>query len=383
MEFSDHQRLFLAAVCKHFHETGTWPTYGFLDKSLRQHRGLDVEEVGKELDGFMHDSSHAPPSGWDPKQTITMNVSALTTCQATGIYPGLETDLGAFIQLISLCIDRFERGEDEEPITSGEFLELLIENNLDELENMVAGAYQLILVEGFYVSAALSSNNSTPWTFTLPRSIRKYRDVTNIEEYLAVRANLLRSSLNSYGAVPSSSWPSQLPRDIVGLVELVDGQLISAATTNDTSQQADTWNANQRGVSKPKIFVSHSSKDATFASKLVNHLKAAGADAWMDVNDLGAGNFQQGISKALDECEWFILVLTQNALDSQWVLQEVDAANRLKNQGQIRNLIFIKADAGSHKVPPLWGVYNILDGVADYGMALIRTLKAVGLLSAT
>jgi len=135
---------------------------------------------------------------------------------------------------------------------------------------------------------------------------------------------------------------------------------------------------------RPRIFVSHSSKDVTFASKLVDHLNAAGAQAWMDVNDLGAGSFQQGISKALDECEWFVLVLTQNTLDSQWVRQEVDAANRLKNQGQIRNLIFIKADAGKHtKVPSLWGVYNILDGIADYGMALIRTLKAVGLLSAT
>lgn len=31
MEFSEHQWLFLAAACKHFHETGTWPTYGSID----------------------------------------------------------------------------------------------------------------------------------------------------------------------------------------------------------------------------------------------------------------------------------------------------------------------------------------------------------------
>jgi hypothetical protein len=144
MEFSDHQRLFLAAVCKHFHETGAWPTYGLLEKTLRQHRDLDVEEIGKELDGFMHDSFHAPLAGWDPKQTIMMNVSALTTCQEMDIYPELETDLGAFIQLIGLCIDRFEREEDEEPITSGDLREHLIENNLDVLKDKVANAFQLI-----------------------------------------------------------------------------------------------------------------------------------------------------------------------------------------------------------------------------------------------
>jgi TIR domain len=249
---------------------------------------------------------------------------------------------------------------------------------------MHSSSFQLILVEGFHASAALSSDDPTPWTFTLPRSIRKYRDVTNIEEYLAVRAKLLRSSLNSYGVSTTySNLSDQFHGVTTTMVDLGDMQPTPSANLLDTSQQAATLNERQRSVSKPKIFVSHSSKDAVFASKLVEHLKAAGADAWMDVNDLGAGNFQQRISEALDECEWFVLVLTQNALDSQWVRQEVDAANRLKNQGQIHDLIFIRADAVKHtEVPSLWGVYNILDGVTDYAMALIRTLKAVGLLSA-
>lgn len=75
MEFSEHQWLFLAAVCNHFHQTGTWPTYGLIDRQLRPYKGLDVEEVGKDLDRFMHDSIHAPLSGWNPAQIVTMNVS--------------------------------------------------------------------------------------------------------------------------------------------------------------------------------------------------------------------------------------------------------------------------------------------------------------------
>ncbi len=107
-------------------------------------------------------------------------------------------------------------------------------------------------------------------------------------------------------------------------------------------------------MAKPKVFVSHSTKDIEFASKLVNDLNASGAQAWLDSNDLGAGDFQERISQALADCEWFVVVLTRNALSSPWVRQEVNAANRLKHQGQIHDLIFVKAAEVKHtEVPAL------------------------------
>jgi toxoflavin biosynthesis protein ToxD len=131
----------------------------------------------------------------------------------------------------------------------------------------------------------------------------------------------------------------------------------------------------------PKIFVSHSHKDDTFTERLVADLRQAGADAWMDKTDLGAGNFQQHISDALADCEWFVLVLTREALASPWVRQEVDAANRLKNQGQVRDLIFVQAGLLEHReIPPLWGVFNIFDATRDYGLARDLVTRAVGLL---
>jgi TIR domain len=133
-------------------------------------------------------------------------------------------------------------------------------------------------------------------------------------------------------------------------------------------------------MAKPKIFVSHSTKDTAFASTLVNDLNTAGAQAWMDVNDLGAGNFQANISKALADCEWFLLVLTPNALSSDWVRMEVDAAIRLKHQKRIKELIFIKAaDVDHTDFPALWGVFNVFDATADYATALAKTVKEVGL----
>lgn len=133
-------------------------------------------------------------------------------------------------------------------------------------------------------------------------------------------------------------------------------------------------------MAQPKVFVSHSRVDDAFAEQLVKDLRAVGTDAWLDTEQLGAGDFQERIDAALANCEWFVLVLTRSALASPWVQQEVRAANILKNQGRIRELVFIQAGPLEHReLPPLWGVYNIFDAAVDYAAARDRVLKSVGI----
>src|SRR5271166_6556293 len=96
-------------------------------------------------------------------------------------------------------------------------------------------------------------------------------------------------------------------------------------------------------MAQPKVFVSHSHADNAFAERLAADLHAAGVVVWMDVADLGAGDFQQRINAALMDCEWVVLVLTDAALASPWVTQEINAAIRLKHQGRLRDLIFVRA----------------------------------------
>lgn len=361
MEFSEHQRLFLVAVCKHFHETGTWPTYGMLDRALRSHKDLDVEQVSKDLDAFVHDSTHAPLSGWDPKQSIVMNVSALHTCQKEGIYPELREDLDAFMAVVLLCVAKYDVGEEEAPITADDFRS---EYPSGIFEAAMGNALRLIEVDGFFSSIGYDEKSQpVQWTLKAPISIRKYRDVKTIEDYLAVRKRELGWYVALFKAAASPDLDSALPR------------LLTVAPTPEPS--------GARHATRPRIFVSHKAEDAPFASKLVEHLNAAGAQAWLDNNDLGAGDFQERIGEALDNCEWFILVLTRRALASPWVKQEVSVANLLMNKGQIRNLILIRADSvNPEEMPTMWRIYQVFDGVDDYASALIKTLKEVGLLPA-
>jgi TIR domain-containing protein len=149
----------------------------------------------------------------------------------------------------------------------------------------------------------------------------------------------------------------------------------------DNQSAACNWCGGAWELAQPKVFVSHSSKDLAFAERLVKDLRAAGADAWLDIEQLGAGNFQQRISEALEGCEWFVLVLTRAALASQWVRQEVDAANALKHSGQISDLIFFQAGPLQYReLPALWGVFNIFDATADYAAACDRAMKAIGIV---
>jgi tetratricopeptide (TPR) repeat protein len=132
-------------------------------------------------------------------------------------------------------------------------------------------------------------------------------------------------------------------------------------------------------MAQPNVFLSHSTKDVAFAQQLETDLRAAGARVYRVSADAG-GDFQGRINDALSICEWVVLVLTKDALGSPWVSQEVNAANRLKHDNRIKNILPIQAGPVDAKaIPPLWGVYNIFDATKDYPSAKNALLRELGL----
>ena len=112
--------------------------------------------------------------------------------------------------------------------------------------------------------------------------------------------------------------------------------------------------------------MSHSHVDNRFAEQLVDDLRAPGADAWFDKKDLSAGSFPARICSAPENCEWFLLVLTQDAATFSWVRQEVEATLVLKHSGNIHELIFVKAGPVEFsELPSLWRTYNAFAATKD------------------
>jgi len=130
------------------------------------------------------------------------------------------------------------------------------------------------------------------------------------------------------------------------------------------------------------VFVSHhhSPKEDAFTARLVAELEAAGAQVWVDVAGVGAEDFQKRINQALATCEWFVLVLTPDAIASTWVEMEVHAAIRLKTQGLIRGIIqLIAQPVAQSAIPPMWGIFADFDATRDYAAALAGLYGTLGL----
>jgi hypothetical protein len=133
-------------------------------------------------------------------------------------------------------------------------------------------------------------------------------------------------------------------------------------------------------VEAPLVFVSHSHKDEDFTKQLVTDLRRAGADVWVDMTDVTHDDFVKRINAGLKGREWFILVMTPAALQSDWVQLEVNAAIGLVMQKKMRSIIPVVArPCDLDDIPPLWAAYHRYDATHNYSAALAHLLQVLGL----
>lgn len=72
-----------------------------------------------------------------------------------------------------------------------------------------------------------------------------------------------------------------------------------------------------------KVFISHSSKDKQFATWISVDLANRGHQPWLDEWKIKAGeSIPKAIANGLDDCEFVIVVLSENAIQSRWVERE-------------------------------------------------------------
>ena len=82
-----------------------------------------------------------------------------------------------------------------------------------------------------------------------------------------------------------------------------------------------------------KIFISYSRKDTDFVRKLAGDLESAGYDVWWDITDLrGGDDWVRVIPDAIKSSQYFIVVLTPNSIESDWVRKEYTQALTLRKK---------------------------------------------------
>jgi formylglycine-generating enzyme required for sulfatase activity len=132
-----------------------------------------------------------------------------------------------------------------------------------------------------------------------------------------------------------------------------------------------------------RVFVSYASQDRAFAERLVNDLKAAGAEVWWDVSGIDEGDFLGKINEALQQCQWLVLVLTPNAVASKWVTIEVNAAINRRENGLMRGVLPVLSRPMAHDaIPPVWDNLHRYDAVSNYSGEVARLILTLGLSGA-
>ena len=79
-----------------------------------------------------------------------------------------------------------------------------------------------------------------------------------------------------------------------------------------------------RGGPPDEIFLSHATADRRFVDTLARTLRRHGLSVWYSRTHLRcAQQWHDEIGKALARCNWFAVVMTEDAIKSKWVKREL------------------------------------------------------------
>src|SRR5262249_40396555 len=102
-------------------------------------------------------------------------------------------------------------------------------------------------------------------------------------------------------------------------------------------------------------FISHSSADGEFTTRLHSDLQTAGVRCWFAPEDLKIGErFRLRIEDSIRIHDKLLLVLSQNAIASEWVETEVEAAFE-RERREKRTVVFpVRVDDAVMETQAAW-----------------------------
>lgn len=192
VSLTDNQRLYLQQIFDRFRQNNRWPTLGELDQWFTYyHPDLDIEEIWKSL-----------PQGLTNYMDLNqLEKSATLTIPAIYQLKNNADALKAFLEILTLCVNTYMRS----PSPTGNLTissEKILQDNALAWDIAVRQGGLLLLAED---EARIWKSFSGPddsgrWECTLDRQVRRFRNITTIEEYLEKRDLLPDQTIALSGA---------------------------------------------------------------------------------------------------------------------------------------------------------------------------------------
>lgn len=128
----------------------------------------------------------------------------------------------------------------------------------------------------------------------------------------------------------------------------------------------------------PSVFLSHTSIDKPFVEKLARDLNCLGIDAWVDKYEIKVGeSIFWRVEEGLRESEYFAIVLSPEALASEWVRSEIAVAwdkKMLTGKNAILPLLYRDC-----KIPVLLKTIKYADFRHDYQLGFSELASVFGI----
>jgi len=98
-----------------------------------------------------------------------------------------------------------------------------------------------------------------------------------------------------------------------------------------------------------KVFISHSHTNEPLAREVTAALQNSGLEVWDDEKEIFPGdNWAEKVAQALREAEAMVVLLTPDALNSNWVQHDIDYA---LSERRFRNRLVTVLAGPSEKLP--------------------------------
>ena len=193
------QQALLKVIGEPFIGTGKWPVWQYVDLTLQDEHGLDAESVLASLPeaGDKSPTSLGYGLTWrmdsyrqpNPDDRVALTVAGLR------FLPQAETVTRAFAAVVGhLASQQAQLVPSPEEVvaatvTSDQLAERLRESGYQAEDggrdaDLLARIRALLEHEPFLFGAAHQPGPSEPWTVKVPAVLRRYRDVTSVEEYI-------------------------------------------------------------------------------------------------------------------------------------------------------------------------------------------------------
>jgi hypothetical protein len=128
-----------------------------------------------------------------------------------------------------------------------------------------------------------------------------------------------------------------------------------------------------------EVFISHSSGNIAEATAIAETIREHGVPVWFSGTNIMVGNnWLDEIGKALERCDWFMILLSNDAINSIWVKRELYYA-LIHNQYNDRILPVVIEPCDYEKLSWVLGSFQMVDFHLNQENAYTQILRSWGL----